>query len=610
MIRSTRYARAVAAVVAFSPGTSVVAQDPPGQQVGGRFQVLVPDLEAQEGADRGFGRDVAEELRELLSGLPTHRAVARRDVERSLDQVGLDMEDLTCNLTRQLAARMETQVALCASYTEVARGRFSVLATFWDMRTGDAFTVEPTSGERAEPEAVALHIFDHFDRYTQHARAAANCQAFAQSNQFAEALAACDQALGLNPDAVGVRYRRARTLFDLGRSEESLVELERVLEGDPIHDAALELAGYVAATLDRRDDAVGYYTRYLQLDPGNAAVRMRVAYDVATAGDPRSALLLIREGLDGDPENIDLWEQLGGYAFAVAETINREQPREDGNTLAPDAVRYYREAVEAYERVYEERGAESRASHLRSLVVAYTRLDELPQALSAGSRGVETHGEDAALWSVYADALRRSDRLDDALDALDRVEALDPGYPNLGLRRGAWLVEDGRIEEAVEALRAVAAAEPDRADDAARLVLADAHANGVELERYDYAIASIELAKELPNLSDAMGHQLNFWHGYALLSSAADEQEPRTLESARATLPKFQRVLELLEDVGDYPASVGVSIEMLRSNVETFIEIQEAIIRRGGEGRASVRLSGASVRCTNAGPCQCVLHAR
>ncbi len=49
----------------------------------------------------------------------------------------------------------------------------------------------------------------------------------------------------------------------------------------------------MSATLGREADAVGYYGRYLQLDPGNAAVRMQVAYELATAGDPPGAMLLI-----------------------------------------------------------------------------------------------------------------------------------------------------------------------------------------------------------------------------------------------------------------------------------------------------------------------------
>ena len=88
-------------------------------------------------------------------------------------------------------------------------------------------------------------------------------------------------------------------------------------------------------------------------------------------------------------------------------------------------------------------------------------------------------------------------------------------------------------------------------------------------------------AKELDSLSPEILHQLNFWLGYSILRAAILEQEPRTLEVARTTLPKFQQALELLSDVGEYPSTVNVDVQQQREAVQTYIVIQEAIIRRG-----------------------------
>ena len=570
----------LAALLAGTP-TGVAAWDGTQQQLG-RFRVLIPDLEALDDADRDFGEDVARELRALLSGMATHRAVERGDIEDELDALDLDMEDLDCLLTRQLASRMEAEVALCASYSERERDVFDVEAVFWDIAADESFGVSPTTGTDRDEETVARHIFGQFDRYTQHLRAVSNCESYAVSQQWEAALRLCDEALALNADAIGARYRRARILFEMERGSEALAELERVLARSPAHEAALELAGYVSATLGLREEGVGYYARYLQLSPGNAGVRMRVAYELAQAGDPAGAQELIREGLAADPENTDLWEQYGGYAFTIGESINREAAEiGDGGALAPDAIPYFRDAIDAYRRVYATRGAETPARHLVSIVVAHVRLGEYPLAVSIGSEAIEIHPQEAGLWSIYGDALRRSGRLDAALDALQRVSELDPGYPNLGLRRGSWLLEAGRIMEAVEALRSVAATEPARADEAARLVLADAHANGVRQDEYEYATRWIVVAKSFANVTEPTLHQLNFWHAYSVLQTAVAEQEPRTLETARSTLPKFQEVLALLDDVGEYPATVSVSLQNMRSNVDVYIEIQEAIIRRG-----------------------------
>lgn len=269
----------------------------------------------------------------------------------------------------------------------------------------------------------------------------------------------------------------------MDRDDEALVELERVLELNPAHEGGLQLAGYVAGSMGRRADAVAYYSRYLRFSPGNASVRMRVAYDLAQAGDPEGALLLIQEGLDWDPENLDLWEQFGGYSFSVGESINGEYEGGDGGEVAPGAVMHFRDAIGAYERVRAGRGAETAARHLISIAVAYVRLGELSNAVLAASDGLEIYPEEARLWSIYADALRGTDRLELALDALSRVQEIDPEYSNIGLRRGSWLLEARRMREAVDVLRDVASVRPEQADGAARLVIQVAYAQGVQRER-------------------------------------------------------------------------------------------------------------------------------
>jgi tetratricopeptide (TPR) repeat protein len=196
-------------------------------------------------------------------------------------------------------------------------------------------------------------------------------------------------------------------------------------------------------------------------------------------------------------------------------------------------------------------------------------------------RMLETHPQNAELWLLYADALQRSDRLDDAIVALDRVMEIDPEHPNAPLRQGNWLIQAGRMEDAVEVLSRSAQADPQRADAAARMVFAEAYQNGVQKDDYQYAITGMGAAKQLPNLTPEMTSQLNFWHGYSLYQMAVAEQEPQTLQTAQASLPKFNQAVELLQQSGDYPSTVNVNLQQLLDNAQTYIEIQDAIIKRG-----------------------------
>ena len=468
-------------------------------------------------------------------------------------------------------------MALCASYLEPSNDRFTIEAVFYDVGSGESFAVTPTAGDKREDEAVAGHIFQQFDGYTAHLRAASNCEAFAASQLWERALGNCDDAIDLNAGAVGARLRRARILMELDRSSEAIVELLSVLELDPAHEEALQLAGFVAGRLGRRTDAVAYYSRYLQFSPGNATVRMRVAFDLAEAGDPEGALILIREGLDLDPDNLDMWVQLGGYSFSIGEAIIRDYRAASGDSggIAPDAIASFRDAIDAYEQVRAGRGADTEARHLISIAVAYLRLGELSNAVLAASDALETHADEARLWSVYADALRGTDRLELTLEALARIREIDPDYPNVELRQGRWLLKAERPADAWDVLAEVARTRPEQADAAASLLSSDAYSRGVQQDDFDYA------ATELENLSPATVHQLNFWRGYLVLRGAITEQEPRTLDLARSTLPKFQQALRLLNDVGDYPSTVNVEIRQQLEAAQTYIEIQEAIIRRG-----------------------------
>jgi tetratricopeptide (TPR) repeat protein len=553
-----------------------------GAQQHSRFSVLIPDLLAADGSNKKFGENVAKVLRERLNTLLTHQSVSKKDLDSALKEHKVDGSKLNCALTRQLASLMGSQLALCASYAQ--RGdQWVVDAEFVDVRSGESFTVsETTVAEGGEGDA-AEHIFGEFDRYTQQIRSAGVCAEYAVSRAWNMAMPACDKALELNPDAISTRYIRARIYFETDEPDRALSELKLVLEANPVHEDALQLAGYVSAKQGQDDEALAYYTRYLELSPGSAAVRMKVAYELAQAGDPAGAMHLIQEGLDRDADNVDLWEQLGGFAFAAGQRINDESrsAAEDANTVVPDAVSYFRTAIDAYTKVFETKGSDTPPNELRSIVAAYVMLGELNEAVALGARVLETHPEEPGLWSVYADALQRSGKLADALTALERVRELDPQYPNVGLRQGKWLLDAGRTREAAAALKALATADPAQADAAGRMVLAQAYAQGVQPKKWPVAIEALDAARGIPGMGAETTQQINFWLGYSLLQGSITEQEARTVETAQATLPKFQRARQLFGEVGNYPSKVNVNLADLLQAVDQYIEIQESIIKRG-----------------------------
>ncbi|HIC53203.1 MAG TPA: tetratricopeptide repeat protein, partial [Gemmatimonadetes bacterium] len=553
-------------------------------QAQGRFRVLIPYFMPLGDADDDFGKDASKELRKLINTLATHEPIEEKEIKDQAKRFDTKIQDLNCILTRQLASQIEAQVALCAEYDELPDKSWALKnVVFWDIASSEQFAVSDVTVGEKDDEIAAQHIFNEFDRYVQQIRAQGICADYYASRQWENALRNCDQALALNPDGVATRYLRGRILYEQDNYTESLGEMEKVLALEPFHQEALELAGYMSALRDDDDNAREYYGRYLELNPANAAVRMRIAYDLARAGDPVGGMQLIQIGLDVDAENIDLWEQYGGFAFSAA--LDAEQnaalDAQNGGGVSPEAQGYYREAINAYEKVFEGKGAETPVGHLRNIIAAYIQLDEVASAVEVGARVLQTHAQEDVLWSIYADALQRNEQLDEAITALDRVREINPSHPSATLRQGNWLIQAGRIEDAVTVLKEAVADDPARAEQVARMIFADAYQRGYQEKNYQYAIAGMAAAKELPDLSEAMVSQLNFWHGFSVYQAAVLEQAPQTLPTAQATLPQFQAAINLFNQSGAYPASVNVNLSELLANANTYVEIQDAIIKRG-----------------------------
>lgn len=568
-----------AAALVLGPAAQLAAQ-----QDGGRYRVLIPYFTPMEDADDDFGKDASEDLRELFESMPTHVALDEDEIDDEADRFDLDMDDLDCIRARQLATQISVPVAICVNYTEQGDKQLMVDATIWNVSAGESFAVETFPANEDDKEAAARHIFEAFERYNTTVRSAAICNDYYASQQWENALRNCNESLEVNPDAIGTRYLKARILYEMEDHTAALTELETVLEVDPYHEGALQLAGYISAVTEQDEQARDYYGRYLEINPGDAAVRMNIAYELAEAGDPVGAMEFIQVGLDVDPDNVDLHEQYGGFAFRAAIEAQEEASvgnENAGDALTPEAAGYYREAIASYEKVFEAKGAETPVGHLANVISAHIQLEELDQAIAMGERVLETHPESDRLWVLYADALQRADRLDEAIAALDRVMEINPDHPSAPLRQGNWLIQAGRLDDAVEILSRAAQDDPQRAEQAARLIFAEAFQNGYQQEDYAYMLEGMTAAKQLPNLSQEMTHQLNFWHAYGLYRRAMVQQEPQTLETARATLPAFQQAQQLLQNVGDYPSTVNLNLQELREALATYIEIQEAIIRRG-----------------------------
>jgi len=559
------------------------------QSASSRYRVLVPDFQPMNNEDDDFGKDLAEELREAISQLNTHTAVDKDDIEDALDRFNMDMEDLNCIRSRQLASQSNYQVVLCATYAASGTGYEISGIQFVDTQSGEPFLVDPImSGEDME-EAAAADIVSQFELFVDQTRRATFCQQYAQSQQWEQALDNCNRALELNPGATSVRYTKANVLRYTERFEESLSEIERILDpnqpgGDPFHENALALGGYVSIQMGDTDKALEFYRRQLELDPTNAAVRMRVAYEAAQEGDPHAAMLLIEDGMELDAENIDFYNQHGNFAFAAARTIADENRMMGGEEITPEVEELYLKAISSYQRVLESPDAEMEPSQIRNAAAAYLQLGEAQASADFSGQALEQErfANEVRIWTIHADALRELGDVDGALAALREVERIDPATPQLHIRMAVLLIQANRLEEALPLLQE-AVASGTNPDNAADQIFAYAHRNYIAPaeKNFDRFIEVIELTEEF-DVSDMKRQTYSFWKGYAIFQDAITQQEPSTLETAQATLPRFQEALSLFQSAKDYMDSQSsINYAEFIENTGVYIEIQEAIIKRG-----------------------------
>lgn len=572
---------AIAAALFVAPtltGGHAAAQD------SGRFRVLVPNLFPAEGANKNFGEDVAKELRKALSTLPTHTAIEEGDIKDALKQYKLKMEELTCTTTRQLGSQMRAQVAMCATYTESGDQRTFQDIRFVDLGSSQEFVVEGFTAHKDEKRQAAEQIVAAFDTYVQQLRFRQFCLEYAQSSDWEGSLRNCDDALGLNADDEVVMYQRAFTLWKMDRLEDAYGQLQALLEKNPYHDEGLQLGGFLATTLGDQDQGRTYYSRYLELNPGAVAVRRNIAYEMFDAGDAEGAMLLIEQGIETEGGNNELLGDLGNYAFEAARRAMPEGAQVGEEPLAPEVAQLFRKAIDAYTQVYQAQPDSVGVGQLRNVILGHVQLGELAEAGRFATQVLETHPQEPTLWSTYATVLERQGDTEGAVQALQRIESIDPDYENLYARQASLYLKAGDRDRALPIFqRAV-----ERGQDpniVARQIFSDAYAKGIDPQNANrnlaYGIAGLQAAKSYQVNAENKA-MFDFWHGYALYQQGMAVEKPQTLQSAQQSLPLFQQAHRLFQAGSAYASTQpSINIDNFLQATQQYIEIQEAIIRRG-----------------------------
>ena len=322
---------------------------PTDAQVQSRMRVLVPSFVNAEGKTTREGNRLADQVRKQINAMPTHAPVEEKAWKDALKKFGLKESDMDCIKWRQLAAQADiAQLVLCGTLNEAG----SVTASFHPLAGGDAFDVPQFAFQ--DPESSAGTVVQSFQTYVRQISLVLYCDDNIRSQNWQGALDLCNQAVELNPKSVSAHYARGSALMNLDRPEEALEAYETVLEVEPLHTDAMLAAGILAAKLGRSDVSQQYFKEYLDLNPGDENVRLSIAHDLANAGDPAGALILVEEAAMSPEASASMLEYTGHFAMNAGLGMQQAGGPANGNTDQANA--FFEKALQYYGRNLEMTG--------------------------------------------------------------------------------------------------------------------------------------------------------------------------------------------------------------------------------------------------------------
>jgi tetratricopeptide (TPR) repeat protein len=566
--------RQIALGFTLAAGALLVTSDIAEAQ-GSRMRVLVPAFEVEGNARSRTGERMANEIKKHINQMPTHAPVDDKVVRDALRKFSLKPEDMGCIQWRQLATHVDAGLVLCGVVDETTN---QVEAGFWNLG-GDAFEVPAFAMQ--SPDQGAQQVVQAFGTYVRQLSLLVNCNDYLQNQSWQQALDQCNQAVELNPRSITGHYGRGSALANLEQPEEALASFRRVLEIDELNQDAMMHAGILAAQLGQSDQSQQFFARYLELNPGNEQVRLKIATDLANAGDAAGALRLMDPITQGEQPSGLALEYAGHFAFNAGERLRAASgPAADADNT--ESNRFYDRAIRYYDRAISVRADSLDPSVYRNIMMAYHRMGNSAQALQFGERAIQATPDDANVWLVYGDVLSGANRVDDALRAFDRALAINPELPQVNARKATMLLAGGRVQEAVAAVRTGLQRGDVPAETAEQIAMQIAVRGfqSTQQNRHEQALPMYAAAREIGKAQRTVG-MINFFHGYTLLKQAEPIiRDGNNAAAARRAMPLLQQSKTMLESAGAYTEQAATRGQLI-SQVAQFIEVADALIRAG-----------------------------
>jgi predicted O-linked N-acetylglucosamine transferase (SPINDLY family) len=301
-------------------------------------------------------------------------------------------------------------------------------------------------------------------------------QALLQRGDFHGVSRLCERILLTNVRHVDARYLLGLSYAMLGRPEDAVRELQKVLGIQPRHAAALANLGVAFTQLGRHEEAITTFRRAIACDPSQAGFHHALGNAALAMGDLESAHVAYRTALELDPA---LAEAANGLGVAL---------RKQGSLA--EAIERFKCALRLRPSLTEARA--NLADAYNDLGVEQLQARRFEEAIESLQHALAQDPRCAEAEVNLGEALRQLGRAAEAIAAFRRAVAIDSRLAPAAYGLGRALLDSGNAEGARSILQRAVELDPHLFD--ARLLLAVAQEQGGDAAA---AIATLQSAVAL-----------------------------------------------------------------------------------------------------------------
>ena len=408
-----------------------------GQTKGPNF--LVPVFRSSE---RGLGMQVSDVLRDRLMSdnlMTSMWVIPKKDLEANLSQSGYSASDaLSASDLKQLAQFVHAEEYVDAVVSRSGEG-LSVVATL-NLPRGEGMEQPLSPATGAKPGDIAARMSGEIEKARKQIKGAKDCLDSHRRREYEVARGHAQRAIREFPQAVFARVCLLEIAMAQKAPADSLIKIsEEILAIHPENDRALEVAAdqyqakVAAGDKAYEEKYLAGLRRLLAADPTNTTLQAGVVRALAQMQKYAEAKPIIDEAVKqspGDPDLVRLqwsiYRALNDWKGAAV--IGEEMIRHD--TAAGDTVFF------------------------QQLVAAYLSDSQPQKAQEAAARGAAKHANNATLWLSVIQLARRNGQLPQALEAVNKLLAIDPKNTNAALQKAQIYSEQDQVDSMVVALRA------------------------------------------------------------------------------------------------------------------------------------------------------------